>query len=211
MTDPCGNSTCSDMAGSSHTTNYYYADSYTTGTNTCTSANGPSGNTNAFLTHVVYPPTNSTVHSECFSYDYNSGQLTGTKDQNGQLTTYAYNDPFFRPTEANYPDGGQTTISYNDAAPSPSVTTTKAITSSLNEVSTVVLDGMGHQVESILSSDPEGVTYTVTSYDGSGRPYQVYNPHRAADPPTTNCEGLGYTWGIATYTYDALGAHHASR
>jgi hypothetical protein len=121
MTDPCGNGTCSDMGTSqpSHTTTYSYADSYTTGSNTCTPTNGPAGNTDALLTKITYPPANNAVHSECFSYDYNSGQLTGLKDENNQLTTYVYDDPFFRPTQANYPDGGQTTLSYNDSPYAP--------------------------------------------------------------------------------------------
>ena len=100
MTDPCGNATCSDMnlaAGPGHATTYYYSDSFTTGSGTCTGANGPNGNTNSLLTKIVYPATSGVTHSECFSYDYNSGQLTGTKDQNGQLTTYAYSDPFTGP------------------------------------------------------------------------------------------------------------------
>src|ERR1700683_314321 len=171
-TDPCGIATCSDMnvaAGSGHTTYYYYSDSYTTGTNTCSAANGPSGNTNALLTKVVYPPTNSLAHSECFSYDYNSGQLTGTQDQNGQVTTYAYSDPFFRPTQANYPDGGQNSISYSDTAPSPSVTTSTLISGSVSLGTKTVMDGMRHVVQTQTTTDPDGTDYVDTSYDGFGR------------------------------------------
>jgi RHS repeat-associated protein len=211
MTDPCGNGTCSDMpTGATHTTTYSYADSYTSGSSTCTSSNGLEGNTNALLTLITYPPTNGTAHSECFSYNYNSGELTGSKDENRQLTTYLYSDPLARLTQANYPDGGQTGYSYNDSAynpsaspPTPSVTTTKTITSSLNEVSTTAFDGMNHKVKTILSSDPGGATYTATSYDGNGRTYQVYNPTRCSSI-TTNCDNET-TWGYSTYTYDALG------
>jgi len=183
------------MTGSSHTTTYYYADSYTTGSNTCSGANGPAGNTNALLTKIVYPPAN-VVHSECFSYDYNSGQLTGTKDENGQLTTYAYSDPFLRPTQANYPDGGQITISYNDTAPSPSVTTTKLISSGVNLGTTTVMDGMGHVVQNQVTTDPEGATFVDTSYDGFGRVLTVSNPHRSSSLPTD---------GTTMNTYDGAG------
>jgi RHS repeat-associated protein len=196
MTDPCGNGACTDMAGSSHTTYYYYADSYTTGSNTCTSANGPAGNTNALLTKIVYPPTNSVVHSECFSYDYNSGQLTGSEDENGQLTTYAYNDPFFRPRLVNYPDGGQTAIAYSDIAPSPSVTTTKLISSGVNLGTTAVMDGMGHLVQTQVTTDPDGTDYVDTSYDGIGRALSVSNPHRSSSQLTD---------GTTSTTYDGLG------
>src|SRR5207253_10128886 len=90
MTEPCGITICNDIGTLVPATQYVYADSYAAGSNTCTSANGPAGNTNALLTKVIYPPTNGVVHSECFSYDYTSGQLTGSKDENGQLTTYIY-------------------------------------------------------------------------------------------------------------------------
>ncbi|MFZ0869009.1 MAG: RHS repeat-associated core domain-containing protein [Candidatus Sulfotelmatobacter sp.] len=209
MTDPCGNGACSDMpTGATHTTNYSYADSYASGSSTCTSSNGPEGNTNALLTLITYPPTNGVAHSECFSYIYSSGELSGSKDENKQLTTYLYNDALARLTQANYPDGGQTSYSYNDSVynpstPSPSVTTTKAITATLNEVNTTAFDGMSHEVKTILSSDPVGATYTGTSYDGNGRAYQIYNPTRCSSI-TTNCDSET-TWGVTTTTYDALG------
>jgi len=159
--DACGNGSCtSDMTGSNHTTQYFYTDSFTTGSNTCSPVNGPSGNTNSYLTKITYPTTanNGTAitHSQCFSYDFTSGQLTGTKDQNGQLTTYGYADPFFRPRSVSYPDGGQTTISYSDSAPSPSVTTTKLISSSIGSLSTTsIMDGMGHVVQNQVTTDPD--------------------------------------------------------
>ena len=63
------------------------------------------------------------------------------------------------------------------------------------------MDGLGHIVRTELVSDPDGSTYTASSYDGLGRTYQVWNPTRCS-PATTNGES---TWGYTTYTYDALG------
>jgi RHS repeat-associated protein len=211
MTDPCGNTTCSDMTGTTHTTSYSYADSYTVLSGGSNVNYTPSHNTNAYLTTITDP----LGHLAKFTYDFNNGQLTVSKDQNDinasrPGTTYLYNNALNRPTLFNYPDGGQTTYSYNDAsynssltAPTPSVTTTKVIASGVNEVSTAGFDGIGHQVETILSSDPDGTTYTVTTYDGTGKPYQAYNPTRC-NPPTTSCS-TETTWGITTYTDDALG------
>lgn len=197
-TDPCGNGTCSDVTGTKHTTSYSYADSYTVLSG---GSNGgytpPNGNTNAYLTKVSDP----LGHTESFSYDYFSGQLTVLKDQNGQSTGYIYNDPLVRPTSVNYPDGGQATYSYNDSpynpsTPSPSVTTTKTITSGVNEVNVVAFDGMGHPVETILSSDPAGPDYSTTTYDGFSRIDQATNPYRGTSDPT---------YGSTAYSYDALG------
>jgi RHS repeat-associated protein len=198
MTDPCGNGTCSDMTGTSHKTTYSHADNYSSGT--------PPGATNAYLTNI----TDTLGHSTSFAYSYGDGHLTSSTDANAKTTTYVYNTPptgctfsdgLDRLSEIDYPDTGTTTYCYNDAVfnsstPSPSITTTEAITSGVNKVSTFAFDGMGHQVGSILSSDPDGVTYTDTHYDGMGHVYTQSNPYRLAASTTD---------GTTTNRYDALG------
>jgi YD repeat-containing protein len=189
MIDPCGNATCADMTGTNHTTTYSYADSFSSGT--------PPGNTNAYLTGI----TNALGHASNYSYDYGSGQLTLSKDANNQSTTYLYNDPFGRPTQANYPDSGQTTFAYNDSPYSstsntPNVTITKAISSALNLVKTTAMDGMGHTVRTLLTSDPNGTDTTDTAYDGMGRVRTQSNPHRSTSLSTD---------GTSTFNYDAQG------
>jgi RHS repeat-associated protein len=195
--DPCGHATCSDMTGSSHTTNYYYTDSYTVLSGGANTSYTPSGKTNAYLTETQ----DALGHTEYFTYDYYNGQLTVLKDENSQSTKYLYNDPFSRPTQVNYPDGGLTTLAYNDSpynasTPSPSVTTTKTVSSSVNVVSTVAFDGMGHTVETILSSDPDGPTYTKTAYYGMGQKLTVTNPYRSTSDPT---------YGTTLFLYDGIG------
>ena len=207
-TAPCGQpgANCSDVAPGSQTTTYFYTDSYSSGT--------PSGSTNAYVTKITDPLS----HSTTFTYSYVDGQLTSTTDANSKTTYYKYGikpsgcsflDQLDRLGEIDYPDTGWTTFCYNDAAyspttPSPSVTTTKIITTGVNEVTVAAFDGIGHQVESILSSDPDGSnpTTSVSIYDGTGKLYQSYNPTRCSTP-TTNCGET--TWGVTTYTYDALG------
>ena len=119
------------------------------------------------------------------------------------MTTYKYNDSLGRLTETDYPDTGQTTLSYNDST--PSVTTTKLISTSpsVSLTTTATMDGLAHVTQTLLSTDPDGPTYTATAYDGNGRSYQVYNPTRCSTP-TTNC-GTETTWGFSTSTYDGLG------
>ena len=68
ITDPCGNSTCSDVTGTSHTTTYSYTDRYTNGT--------PPGNTNTYLTTLTRPTVNGVTTHGYYQYDYTSGQLT---------------------------------------------------------------------------------------------------------------------------------------
>jgi RHS repeat-associated protein len=182
-----------------NTTTYSYSDSYSSGT--------PPGPTNAYLTTLTLPPTPNANHIEKFSYAYASGEVTSSTDQNNQVTSYKYVDSLARLTETDYPDSGKTTMTYNDASynpstPSPSVTTTRAITSSTNLISVSAMDGLGHTVETELTSDPDGTDYTVTTLDGLGRPLYSYNPTRCSTP-TTNCGES--TWGYTTTIYDASG------
>lgn len=188
-----------------NSTSYSYTDSFLNTNSsgyTTTAGSPPSGMvTNAFVTQTTYPTTNSISHVVSFSYGYNDGELTQSTDQNLRSTTYKYNDYLGRLTEADLPDGGQTARNYNDTV--PSVTTTSLITSSLNMGTTSTMDKMGHPTQTQLTTDPDGITSTVTIYDGDGRRYKTYNPTRCSTP-TTNC-GTETTWGYATYTYDALG------
>ena len=189
-------------------TTYSYADNYAS----CAGAAPPSGPTNAYLSSIKDP----LGHITTFCYGYDDGQLRGSTDANSQTTIYKYNsqpqgcgllDKLGRISEVDYPDSGETTFCYNDSpfnasTPSPNVTTTKTINSSTNLVTLSAIDGMGHITETRLTSDPDGVTYTDTKYDGLGRPYQAYNPTRC-NPATTNCGES--TWGYTTSVFDGLG------
>src|SRR6267142_2035281 len=194
MTDPCGNAVCSDVNGTNHTTQYFYIDSYTMLSNGQNVPYTPSGNTNAYRTQI----TNALGQTQNFTYDYNNGQLTVSKDQNAQSTTYLYNDSFARPTQVNYPDGGQATTSYNDNGPSPTITTSRKMDGTNNVTNVSVTDGLGHVVQAQLTSDPQGTVYTDTAYDGLGRVYTVSNPYRSGTDPTTSS-------GTTTHVYDPLG------
>lgn len=188
VTDPCGNATCSDVIGSNHTTHYSYADNYSP----CGGVAPPSGNTNAYVTNITDP----LGHQQNFCYGYDDGQLRSSEDPNSQVTGYKYDDPLHRLTETDYPDGGQTILSYNDNPSSRSITTQKLISSGQYLTSISTLDGVGHVTGTQLTTDPEGTDYSTTTYDGEGNPYQVSNPYRTTSDPT---------YGITTYSYDALG------
>ncbi|HTW80609.1 MAG TPA: hypothetical protein VME23_13770, partial [Terracidiphilus sp.] len=197
MTDSCGNGSCPDMSGSGHTTTYSWLDDYTVGA-------PPSGKqSDTYLTQITYPPT-KTAHTESFAWSYQQGELTSSTDENSQTTTYQYNDSMDRLTETQGPpdpnNGSQrptTTISYDDSAPNPSVTTSELLsTSGTWKTSVVVMDGMGHTVQTQLTSDQQGTDYVDTAYDGEGRVRTKSNPHRSGSSPSD---------GTTTLYYDALG------
>lgn len=171
-----------------NTTTYSYADNYRV---TCPGVSS----SNAFLTTITYPNT-GVAHTESFSYDCPTGKLASSTDQNSKTTSYQYNDLLNRLTSISYPDTGSTTYSYNDShlpTSNPSVTENEAITSSLTKAQESILDGFGREIQSQLTSDPEGVDKTDTSYDGLGRKASVGNPYRGT-----------VTDGTIQYYYDVL-------
>jgi RHS repeat-associated protein len=204
--DACGNTACSDVTGTSHTTTYSYGDAFTTlsgGANVPYTA--PNGATNSYLTQIVDP----LGHTAKFTYDYTNGQLTSAQDQNdiNAIRTgaaYIYNDLFARPTQANFADGGQTTVSYNDSSyntstNTPNATTNITIKSGVTQSTLLAIDGLGQRVRSQLLTDPDSsnqITTSDTAYDGFGRVLTQSNPYRSTSASTD---------GTITNSYDALG------
>lgn len=211
VTDPCGNGSCSDMTvGTNHTTTYSYNNAFTVLSGGVNVPYTASGNTDAYVTNIVDP----LGHTRKFTYDFNSGELTQSQDQNDinakrTGTTYTYNDPFARPTLVGYPDGGQTEYAYNDSGPSPTITTCELISGTAGaacsptslaagwKTTVATMDGLGRPVATDLASDPDSPTFTATAYDGFGRVYKQSNPYRSSSSSPTN--------GTTQYTYDGLG------
>ncbi len=143
---------------------------------------------------IQYPATgNSVPHDESFNYDPGTGELMDHWDQNKNKTHYIYDD-MRRPTEIDYPDSGKETYTYNDAAP-PSFVFNKWISGSVKYAETGLADTLGRKVETQITSDPDGTTYSDTVYDSLGRVSEQSNPFRlpSGTPPYT------------TYLYDSLG------
>lgn len=196
-TDGCGNASCSDMAGGNHTTTFSYADSFDGG------AGSPSGATNAYLTKVTTPSTNGVTHARSYSYRFSDGQISTATDENSQATTYSYNDPLFRlKSVAGAPDtnnsgvGPTTQYNYDDTVGSPSVSTWQNLTPNGNaKTTTTVRDGMGHVVQTQLTSNKPSSIVVDTTYTGTGAVHTVSNPYFY--PQLTNL--------FTTTNYDALG------
>jgi YD repeat-containing protein len=153
----------------------------------------------------AYPTTvtNPLSQDTSYGYDFNTGAVTSITDPNLQLTTKSY-DIMGRPTQVSYPDGGSTSYCYTDlggptctqSGPPYEVVKTTAITSSQNEKSTFVFDGLSRALQTQLNSDPTGADYVDITYDADGRKSTVSNPHRSQSSTTD---------GVTSYVYDALG------
>src|SRR5262249_52942101 len=148
--------------------------------------------------HTDYVPHNKRCQPRSqFLYDFPSGQLTLSKDENGNSTTYHYDDAFARLTSSTYPDNGQATIAYSDAGPNPTITTSHLSQAGVSLTDVAVMDALGHSRQSQLTSDAtDGADYTDLTYDGLGRIWTRSNPHRS---------GASSTDGTTTFYYDALG------
>lgn len=181
-----------------NTTLYSFSDNYVSGDGS------PSANSNAYLTSVTYPTVNGITQSKSFSYGYNDGHMRSETDvDNKTITYYCYTtggcnqptaDPWARLTEIDYPDGGQTKVSYSDSGNQPSWTESVKLDSSGTSVSTTtVLDGMGRPTQTQLN----GTIYRDTTYDGIGQVWKQSNPYFVNASSSTD--------GTTLFTYDGLG------
>jgi YD repeat-containing protein len=193
-TDPAGN-----------TTSYNYTDQYVDGS--------PSAPTDGYVTTVTYPQTNAISHSDQFTYHFYSGKEASHTDWNNQVTSFLYTDPssgaadpLNRLRQITLPktvDGstGQTTLgwtryTYSDVPGSWSVETQRLMSSSGTATSTTAnYDGLG-RLSNTITADSLGNDEIDRTYDGDGRLFTITNPYR-------NTSDLSY--GVTTYTYDALG------
>jgi RHS repeat-associated protein len=169
-------------------------------TGTVNTATDPKGNTTTYAFSSTYAgayPTTVTnaLHQAATNvYDFNSGRLTSTTDPNSQTTTCTY-DEMWRPTSVSYPDHGSISYTYNDAAPAPTVTTTKLATPDPSITSIVTFDGLGRAHQKQITSISPNIL-TNTTFDPLGRVSTVSNPHFSSSGPTD---------GATTYAYDAIG------
>jgi RHS repeat-associated protein len=167
------------------------------GNTTLISYNGTGGCNGLLPTSTTYPVVGGVQLSTSQTWDCNGGVVTSTTDANSNATNYHYNDPLWRLTSTNLPDGGSTTISYNTGSSFPwSVSTATAVDSTQNSTVVQVFDGLGRVVQKQATSDPGGTDYVNTTYNNLGQIYSVTNPFRTTSDPT---------YGLTYYYYDALG------
>lgn len=133
-------------------------------------------------------------------YDYHMGRPVEGEDINGARTLLFYNDLLDRMTRGvrafGAPEQSQTTIAYNDAA------RTITVTSDLNSYNDnllkteTVYDGHGRTLKSLKYEDATSFILSEQKYDAAGRPSEASHPYRPAD-------GESPAW--TKTAYDSLG------
>jgi RHS repeat-associated protein len=142
------------------------------------------------VTNALSQPTN-------YNYDFDTGLVTSATDPNNLATSYTY-DSMFRLASVTRPDGGGGTITLQESSFPSSATVNTYLNTSTTKSETDVFDGFGRVTKHQLTSDPQGIDFTDTTYDSLGRVSTVSNPHRTCGTdPTSSC-------GITSYAYDAL-------
>lgn len=215
-TEPCSGS-CGDLlpSGALQVTKYSFSDSYVEQSPNTPPGLSPNGQTDTYLTSITYPtPPSGVTLSKSFVYNWPMGTLASSTDENLKTTNYSYllssgnPEPLGRltsivgPVDPNNGNASATTeFFYNDGVYTGTLGTPNVVTKTwMNsgappKVAATYSDGMGHAIGTELQSDPYGIDYTSTIYDGMGNVYMQSNPYRTTDA----------SYGTSTIRYDALG------
>jgi RHS repeat-associated protein len=152
----------------------------------------------AYQTQTQFPDTCSPTcihHVIGGDYDFNTGLLTKLTDENGNPTTYSYDQLFRVKSIVSPPDLAGNTPETDLDYPDPNtVKRTRKQDSTHSIVDYSYLDGLRRLKQTRLV-DPQGDDFIDTSYDELGRVAAVSNPHRST---------TGATDGATTRIYDAL-------
>jgi RHS repeat-associated protein len=149
------------------------------------------------------------------SYDYNTGLIASTTDENSQTTNFYYNSDSLRLEHAAYPDGGATYLIYSDGLTADGngkyhfyVETSAKLdangsggaTRYVNSYS--FMDGRGAVARTFSNyTSANGWSTRDVEYDSMGRAYRASNPYYSSGYSTSiNPDGF---W--TTSTFDHLG------
>ena len=141
-------------------------------------------------------------------YDFNTGLMTSSTDENDQPTTYLYEPDMLRQKKTTFPNGGYTLTEYSDkliTVASDLVPGFVRQTTTLDATKTVqsysYFDGRGAGIRSATQT-PDGWSVSAMEYDNTGRAKRTYNPFYASTPTAAVPVGTIYTEVV---NYDTLG------
>ena len=166
----------------------------------------------AYPASVVRGAVGGTQLTSTSTYDFNTGLLRESRDENNQLTTYQYFADSLRASSVLYPDGGKRTINYYDylyADPDPDpakkhsyiLTQTWTTTSGNARQSFQYFDGAGHVVRTFGDHLADGRSITDLEYDNMGRVKKQKNPYYGTSGRNTPLANVSSTEN----QYDELG------
>jgi RHS repeat-associated protein len=159
----------------------------------------------AYVTQTQFPDTTSpnlAHHIISGNYDFNTGLLTSFTDENGNTSSYGY-DNMFRITTATFPPQNGINGVTNFYYPDPNtVERTQKIDGTRNTDLFVRFDGVGREMRRITANGESSPWDQVdTCYDARGKVSFVSYPYQGTGLSMAQvCSGAG-----DSFTYDALG------
>lgn len=148
--------------------------------------------------------TQLTTHA---SYNFHTGLMTSSTDENNQQTDYQYEDTTLRPKKTIYPNGGFVETKYSDTDPNATSplpayklqkTTLDSTTNTVSSYSYFDARGLGIRG---ATETPDGWSISAMTYDTLARPKRIYNQFYGPASTTTVPANTKYT----EVTLDALG------
>ena len=138
-----------------------------------------------YFANVTQMTQGDTQHQQNAIYDFNTGLMTQSTDQNGQVTNYEYYPGSLRLYRVTRPDGGYTIVEYGDllyADPDQSHLHSWTKTSTLIEGTVVAeewkyFDGRGQLVRTFGTQTTQGRATRDIEYDAMGRAVRDSNPY----------------------------------
>lgn len=175
-------------------TSYSYADEFAGSNALCMPS--PGTPTFGYLTQVK----NALNQPINLSYYPCTGKVASIQDPNDQASGRAgvqYKYDFMGNGQAvNLPDGGSTSINYNNYSIPLTVTATTVASPDPSVVTSYVYDGYGRVTQAQLAWPNQTTLYRDITYDWTGRQSTTSTPYLTS---------ADQTYGLTTYTYDALG------
>ena len=110
------------------------------------------------------------------AYDFNTGLVVNTHDENNQPTVYTYDPVSLRQTRVDFPNGAWSTATFNDTQFPYSVQSTSSLDSNQSTSSWSFFDGAGHGFRS-RSLTANGYLSNDIEFDSMGRATKNYNPY----------------------------------
>ena len=130
-------------------------------------------------------------------WDFDTGLLKHSTDENGQQTGYQYNS-MNRPIVVTLPPQGSTSVlintQYDDNAASPTVTKSASPSTVTVPQTVTTMDGLGHVLQVDTKNGSTFVSTSKVSYDKLWRRSQASNPFGPTETAINT-----------TFSYDALG------
>jgi RHS repeat-associated protein len=157
--------------------------------------------TATYPVRVTLPATNGVTHVVESAWDTRFGQKLWYKDENLQITQYAY-DPFGRVAQVDFPDGGRRTVEYVDnVVPHYTVTRVTENASGTTIDTYRYLDGLNREKQTVTFGEAGQPIVSRAFHDLMGRLWCTRGPFFAAGSTFPQAAPTEHPWKKIYFDY----------